>query len=694
MSAKGLRIANLLTGLFAVLLVFLLTFCIREMIAAVSDQRQAAQVLKNAYATRDVFNALQNTRLERGPTTSALRVDAVAPDSLLTSLANARTVSVPATEAVIQACSQIDCGSAAGQLPAAFDRLKTLRQEVEGALRAPLAQRRNGIADEWQKSSTVVVDALVAINDHLGAQMRLADPVSAELIAIKDAAYLTRDAVGLEYIVIGDAIQGGSITPAQLARILPLRGQALAGWTQLTALTERPGLQANVKSAYEKAKTSYNGTLLPTRARIEEALNAGSASPLGRPEWSKIGVDTLNDMVGVATTALSALADHAANRNANAQMMLALNSGLLLLALAIGVAGLMIVRGRVTRPMAEITHAMLRVAEGNLDGEIPYKDRKDEIGELAGTLVVFRDNAEAKRRMEAATAEEQRKREERQRAIEAMLMKFDSSISGVLGAVAAAATELERTATSMTDVAQIASDQAQATSSAAQQTSANVQTVAAATDEMSSSTAEIARQVEQSTKVARQASHEAEQTSSIVENLANSAKRIGEVVGLINDIAEQTNLLALNATIEAARAGEAGKGFSVVASEVKSLANQTGEATARIQDQVEGIREATGKAVRAIGEIVTAIEDVSRISVSVNLSVEEQAAATSEISKNVQEASAGTAEVARSTTLVLESAGETEHAARDVQSAAGELSRQAEVLRAEVDRYLGAARSA
>ena len=179
-----------------------------------------------------------------------------------------------------------------------------------------------------------------------------------------------------------------------------------------------------------------------------------------------------------------------------------------------------------------------------------------------------------------------------------------------------------------------------------------------------------------------------------LEGLQQDVKGIVGVLDVIRAIAEQTNLLALNATIEAARAGEAGKGFSVVASEVKSLANQTGEATARIQDQVEGIREATGKAVRAIGEIVTAIEDVSRISVSVNLSVEEQAAATSEISKNVQEASAGTAEVARSTTLVLESAGETEHAARDVQSAAGELSRQAEVLRAEVDRYLGAARSA
>ncbi|MDM7947110.1 MAG: HAMP domain-containing methyl-accepting chemotaxis protein [Oceanibaculum nanhaiense] len=694
MFAKGIRIANLLTGLFAVLLVFLLTFCIREMITAVSEQRQAGQVLIQANAARDVFNALQNTRLERGPVTSTLKADALAPDSLMTSRANAKSASVPATEAVILACSEIDCGSAAAKLPSAFDHLKTLRQEVDGALRAPLAQRRQGIADEWQKSATAVVNALAAINDHLGTQMRQADSVSAELIAIKDAAYLTRDAVGLEYIVIGDAIQGGKITDAQLARILPLRGQAGAGWTQLTALTERAGLHPDVKAAMAKAQAIYTGTLIPTRTKIEEALNAGSASPLTRPEWSKIGVDTLNDMVGVSTTALSSLADYSADRNADAQMKLAMNAGLLLLALAIGVAGLLIVRGRVTRPMAGITEAMLRVAEGDLDGEIPYKDRKDEIGDLAGTLVVFRDNAEARRRMEAATAEEQRKRAERQQVIENLLVNFDNSVSGVLGAVAAAATELERTATSMTDVAQVTSDQALATSEAAQQTSANVQTVAAATDEMSSSTAEIARQVEESTKVARQASQEAEQTGTIVEELSNSAKRIGEVIGLINDIAEQTNLLALNATIEAARAGEAGKGFAVVASEVKNLASQTAKATEDIVAQVNAMQSATGSTVQAIASIAAVIAQVNEISATISAAVEEQNATTAEIARNVQQAASATEGVTGNIGKVSEAAEQTGAAGAEVLGAAQELSEKSEQMRREIETFLTDIRAA
>ena len=696
MFAKGIRIANLLTGLFAVLLVFLLTFCIREMITAVSEQRQAGQVLIQANAARDVFDALQNTRLERGPVTSALKADALAGNGLLETITKVRGLSGPATDAVIKACGEIDCGAdvSVQKLTAALDKLKALRTEVDPGLRGPLANRRAGLADEWQKSATVMVNLLESINDHLGTEMRLAGPISAELIAIKDAAYLTRDAVGLERVVVGDAIDAGSVKEAQQARMLVWRGQAKAGWSQLATLVSRDGVDPQVAAAFAKAKKIYIDTLIPARDKIDAALAAGTASPVSKAEWGKISVAALDDMVSVSTTALSSLADYAADRNADAQMKLAMNAGLLLLALAIGVAGLLIVRGRVTRPMAGITEAMLRVAEGDLDGEIPYKDRKDEIGDLAGTLVVFRDNAEARRRMEAATAEEQRKRTERQQVIENLLVNFDNSVSGVLGAVAAAATELERTATSMTDVAQVTSDQALATSEAAQQTSANVQTVAAATDEMSSSTAEIARQVEESTKVARQASQEAEQTGTIVEELSNSAKRIGEVIGLINDIAEQTNLLALNATIEAARAGEAGKGFAVVASEVKNLASQTAKATEDIVAQVNAMQSATGSTVQAIASIAAVIAQVNEISATISAAVEEQNATTAEIARNVQQAASATEGVTGNIGKVSEAAEQTGAAGAEVLGAAQELSEKSEQMRREIETFLTDIRAA
>ena len=271
---------------------------------------------------------------------------------------------------------------------------------------------------------------------------------------------------------------------------------------------------------------------------------------------------------------------------------------------------------------------------------------------------------------------------------------FEDKVRGAVEIVASASTELQATASNLTDLADSTRNQTTTAAAATEQASSNVQTVASAAEELSASISEIARQVASASSKTNEASQKAEIANELVKALSQAADEIGSVVTLISDISEQTNLLALNATIEAARAGEAGKGFAVVAAEVKALANQTGQATGRIQDQVLGIRSATDQAVEAISVIVSAISEVSSMSTGVASAVEEQSAATDEISKNVQEASQGTAEVARNTALVTQSAGETTTAASNVQSASGELAAQAELLREEVSRYLENARAA
>ena len=170
--------------------------------------------------------------------------------------------------------------------------------------------------------------------------------------------------------------------------------------------------------------------------------------------------------------------------------------------------------------------------------------------------------------------------------------------------------------------------------------------------------------------------------------LADSAQRIGEVVGLISNIAGQTNLLALNATIEAARAGDAGKGFAVVASEVKSLATQTAKATEGISQQIAQIQAATKEAVESIQMIGNTIGEVSSIAAAIAAAVEEQGAATQEIAGNVQRAASGTQEVTSNIAAIGEGAQGTGAAATQVLGAASELSRQAEVLRAEVSQFI------
>jgi methyl-accepting chemotaxis protein len=348
----------------------------------------------------------------------------------------------------------------------------------------------------------------------------------------------------------------------------------------------------------------------------------------------------------------------------------------------------------IAKPIARSIANLNQLAKGDLSTQIFGTERKDEIGEIASALQVFKDTAIQAEQMRAEQAKEQERKEARQRAIEGHIKAFDESVSGLLGILASAATEMRSTAESMSATAEETSRQSTAVAAASEQASTNVQTVASAAEELSGSIGEISRRVSESTHIAGQAVDEAGRANSEVKGLADAAQKIGGVVQLINDIASQTNLLALNATIEAARAGEAGKGFAVVASEVKSLANQTAKATDEIAGQIQAMQDVTSRAVEAIRRIGDTIAKINEISTTIASAVEEQGAATQEIARNVQQAAAGTSEVSFNIAGVTQAASQTGAASAQVLSTAGELAKQSEVLRGEVDSFLANIRAA
>ena len=361
--------------------------------------------------------------------------------------------------------------------------------------------------------------------------------------------------------------------------------------------------------------------------------------------------------------------------------------------LSAAVMGIMIVYG-VSRPVVAMTAAMKRLAARDMAAEIVGVGRRDEIGQMADALQVFKDGMIEADRVAAASAAEQAAKEKRTQTIERLLQDFDRHTAGVFGNLATASGDLAGTAETMAELARQTNGQASASAAAAEQTSANVQTVAAAAEEMAASIQEIGRQVSRSTDIASKAVREAEETTGSVRGLAGETGRIGEVVKLIQSIAEQTNLLALNATIEAARAGEAGKGFAVVAGEVKTLANQTAKATEDIASQIANVQAATQRTVGAIEGIAGTITTMNEIAAAIAAAIEEQNATTGEISRNAQEAARGTGQVSDTIAQVNDAATRTGSAAGKVLDASGTLSAQADGLRREVEGFLAAIRTA
>ena len=349
----------------------------------------------------------------------------------------------------------------------------------------------------------------------------------------------------------------------------------------------------------------------------------------------------------------------------------------------------------VVRPLGRIVAAMQRLAAGDLAIHVDTAHRQDEVGQLAQSLLVFKDSAVEVKRLSAAQEQAKAEAALAQRlALGQTADAFEAKVGGLVSILSSAATELEATAHTMSGTALRTNSQATTVAAAAEEASVGVSTVASAAEELAASIGEISRQVAQSATITGQAVADALRTNSIVQALAEGAERIGHVVGLIANIAGQTNLLALNATIEAARAGDAGKGFAVVASEVKSLANQTAKATEEIGAQIAQIQVATKQAVDAIRGITSTIEEVSAISISIAAAVEEQGAATAEIARNVQQTALATQDVTGNISGVSQAATDTGVAAGQVLSAAEDLSRQAERLTSEVGSFIAEIRVA
>lgn len=664
-----MTVKTILIGTFLFFSLILAALTGQANYAAYSAYQSNQTVAVLARLDETLFNVLLSYRLERGDTASALTLPIAKASASVASMSASRQkvdAAMKDARAVGASAANPIVASALSSVDAVYSKVLSQRQTTDQALSIELDKRAAGldkaVLDLGQQFLTTLEEASTALE----GEVRTLDGELVDLIQIRAQAWAVRANGGSSAILFNAAIVGARpLTAVEAAKVAELEGAIGFGWNAVKVLVNHADTPAALKDAFATAEKSYfGGDFKVLRDKIMAQIQNGQAAAIGIDEWRPAVTGALGTIAGVASKAMAELSAVARERSDAAFTNLILLTAALAGVIALGVAGMVLVIHRITKPVSTLTRCMTVLAEGRLDIDIPGAGRSDEIGEMARSVEVFRQAGLRNRQLERQ-AEEERVRSEGEREelrlraeaeaeermnkamatlatglqrlasgdmlceiAEPLAPQFEnlrSDFNASVGQLRQALSTVEHAAGSVgsgsSEISSATGDLAKRT----EQQAAALEETAAALEEITSNVKATSHRTIEARNVVADAKTRADQSAVVVRNavtamerIEKSSEQIGQIISVIDEIAFQTNLLALNAGVEAARAGDAGKGFAVVAQEVRELAQRSANAAKEIKSLISNSAHAVGEGVKLVNDTGAGLAAIEKLVQSIN----------------------------------------------------------------------------